>query len=368
VSSVSVVVPVYRDGSFLLDSLENILSSNSLSEVVLVVDEPTPTFLKKLNSLKNFPKLKIVVNSTRNGKVSALNEGVKLTRGNILLFLDSDVSIPENGFVDKLVKEMDGYDIVDIKKEIVPEGFLGKMMYYDYLSFNIASWLFCRLLKRLPAINGAAFAVKRRGFDEVGFFNRVVSEDLDWGFRAFRRKLRVKYAYNICVKVKPITSWRKWFEQRKRWAFGFSEWFVKNFKEILATLIRYPFIVIPCSIMALPSISIILLDFLVNDEIVLKMLSIFFITTVTKIGLPFLPIAVSVNIALALKEALILTASFTVSSAATGVIAKKLGYKFKLHEYAVYYFTYSLAWLMILLSALLCYTVTRKIPKLDWKV
>jgi len=263
---------------------------------------------------------------------------------------------------------MNRCDVLDIKKEIEPKGLLGKMMYYEYLSFNIASWLFCKMLKKIPAVNGAAFAVKRHSLAKVGSFRRVVSEDLDWGFRAFKKNLKITYTKEAYVKVEPLISWRKWFEQRKRWAFGFAEWLVNNLKDILATLIKYPFVVIPGVLMAVPSISILVLDFIVSDEIVLKMASLILIPLIAKTGFSLLPLIMTFNIVLALKEALVLFSSFVISAIITGILAKRLGYRFKIHEYAVYYFMYSLAWLLILVSAVFCYFLTRKIPRLDWKV
>lgn len=364
---VSVIVPVYREGFYFINSINNLLSSKVLEELIMIIDNPSPEFYSKVKSIK-CSKLKIIVNEERTGKVSALNKGIELAKGDIVLFLDADVSVPDKQFLEKIVYMMSECDVLDIKSEIEPKGFLGKMMYYEYLSFNIASWLFCKMLKKIPAVNGAAFAVKRHSLTEVGSFRRVVSEDLDWGLRAFKKNLKVMYTKEAYVKVEPLSSWRKWLEQRKRWAFGFAEWLFNNLKDIIVTLIKYPFIVIPAAIMAVPSISILVLDFIVSDEIVLKIASFILIPLIAKTGFSLLPLIMTINIALALKETLVLFSSFAMTAVITGVLAKHLGYRFRIHEYAVYYFIYSLAWLLILVSAVFCYFLTRKIPRLDWKV
>lgn len=71
--------------------------------------------------------------------------------GEILLFLDGDVEIPEDPcFLRKIVNEMRGTDILDLKKEIVRSSFLSRIMYYEYTMINIYSWLTSKLTGKNP--------------------------------------------------------------------------------------------------------------------------------------------------------------------------------------------------------------------------
>ena len=90
---------------------------------------------------------------------------------------------------------------MDIKKKVVKDkSFLSKMAYYEYLTFNISSWLSSRYLHKCPAVNGAAFAIKREMFEKVHGFRTVVAEDIDLATRAFLEDS--SFAYTTDVEVK----------------------------------------------------------------------------------------------------------------------------------------------------------------------
>ena len=59
------------------------------------------------------------------------------------------------------------------------------MTYYEYFTFNVSAYLSSRFINKCPAVNGAAFAIKRETFEKIGGFHKVIAEDIDIGNTSF---------------------------------------------------------------------------------------------------------------------------------------------------------------------------------------
>ena len=100
------------------------------------------------------------------------------------------------------------------------------MAYYEYFTYNVSAWLSSKYLHKCPAVNGAAFAIKRETFEKVGGFHRVIAEDIDLATRAFLQDSSFAYSTDVEVKNVVYSDWGKWFNQRRRWAIGQASWLV----------------------------------------------------------------------------------------------------------------------------------------------
>ena len=100
-------------------------------------------------------------------------------------------------------------DIVDIKKRVVKgKSLLSKMAYYEYFTYNVSAWLSSKFLHKCPAVNGAAFAIKREVFEKVGGFHKVIAEDIDLATRAFLEDCSFFYSADVEVKNVVYSDWR----------------------------------------------------------------------------------------------------------------------------------------------------------------
>jgi len=175
---VSVVIPSYRGGKRLVELVESLIRCNDPpGEIVVVVDDPDPETLQALKSLSSSVPMQLLAREGRRGKVSAVNEAVKLAKCDTVLFLDDDVLIEDPHFFSKVYEAMRDCDLLDIKKRVAGEGLLAKLVHIEYTAYNFASKLMAKLARRTIAINGAAFAVKRSALESVGSFRPRLSED-----------------------------------------------------------------------------------------------------------------------------------------------------------------------------------------------
>ncbi len=347
---VSIFIPVYKESNQIEGVLKELISQNVSKEIFVTVDEPTEDFLGKINQLEN-SNVKFIVNKERIGKANACNNTVKLSTGKVLLFLDSDVGLPNDpDYLRKIVMEMQHTDILDIKKRVVKDkSFLSKMAYYEYLTFNISSWLSSRFLHKCPAVNGAAFAIKREMFEKVQGFRTVVAEDIDLATRAFLEDSSFAYTTDVEVKNEVHGDWRKWLTQRRRWSIGQALWLVDWYKQLGKRFIKKPQVFLPSIFFLYPSVVVFFLTAVIPSLWMYNSLLVFslFLSVKFNIALPLL--LLSLGTADVIKVLIISMSGFAFTAAVFYGFARKLGFReVKLHELFVYYFFYSSVWMILI--------------------
>ena len=370
---ISVIIPVYKE-SKLLPKILNILLNqkidSKLYEIIVVIDKPTKHFLDILREYGK--KVKFIINKKRIGKANALNKAVEHSSGNILFFLDSDVILPnDNNYLKKIIEEMKDTDILDIKKEVIKNSFLSRMMYYEYIGLNIGSWFVSRFVGKCPSLNGSAFAVKRDVFVLLNGFRRVIVEDMDMAVRAFLKNYRFKYTRRVKIYNSVHSNWKNWFTQRKRWSIGSALWVKEWHRELLKICAKKPQIFLPGLLFLFPSVILILLYLFIPNLLIHKIFSLTFILLAIKLNfiLPILWLStISIDF---IKNSLASILTFLLTSAIYFILSKKAGFQFKLREFLIYYFFYSLLGLFITIAALINVfffggKAARKVS--DWKV
>jgi 1,2-diacylglycerol 3-beta-glucosyltransferase len=364
-TDVSVFIPVFKESEHLPKLLDRLVEQEASKEIIVSVDEPEPEFLTKM---QRFTDVKFIVNQERVGKANALNDSVKLSSGKVFVFLDSDIELADDpAFLKKIVEQMKEVDVLDIKKRVKRTSFLSKMAYYEYFTFNISSWIASRYLRKCPAANGAAFAIRRETFQEVGGFNKVVAEDIDITTRAFLKGH--SFAYTTDVEVKNIvhSSWRSWFKQRERWAVGQALWLKDYYKGLFRKCMGKPQIFLPALFFLYPPLISFSLSFLLPSAWMYDLLTLFswFVSTRFNTVLPIF--LVSIPTVDVIKSVLIAMSSFAVTAILFYRFSKKLGFEFKLHEVFLYYFFYSVLWIAVIFVGYFQVFVLRKTSAPDWK-
>ena len=361
---ISIIIPVYKESKFLVKILNKLLNEKVKKEIIVVIDEPTKSSLKIAKKFKR--KVKFLINGKRIGKVEALNKAVKIAKGNIFLFLDSDIEIPSRNFLKKILNKMDEYDLLDIKKVTIQNSFFAKLSYFEYISYNFVNLLISRYAKKSFGINGAAFAIRKKAFEKIKNFSKVISEDADFGTKSLKNNLRFGFANDIYVKVSAPSKLNQFIEQRKRWGVGIGEWIKKDWRILKKGVKKYPFVLISLPIFfptfffilasyfllknfLLPKASYwILLPFLYRFNFILPISYIFFIT-------PFF-------------QSIIFTLGFfALYSIFFFIISKILKVKFNLFWFFLYLFFYQPFTFTLMLGGIFAYLIKKDV-KLDWKV
>jgi len=365
---ISIFIPVYKESNQIEGMLNQLVSQNVAKEIFVTVDQPTPEFNHKIGNL-TLADVKFIINKERVGKANALNSTVKLSTGKVLLFLDSDVGIPnDSDYLRKIVMDMQHTDVLDIKKRVTKDkSFLSKMAYYEYLTFNISAWIASRFMHKCPAVNGAAFAMKREVFQKIGGFRKVVAEDIDIATRAFLENSSFAYTHVIEVQNVVHSDWRKWFTQRHRWAIGQALWLKDWYKQLAGRFIKKPQVFLPSLFFLYPSMAVFFLSALIPSLWFYNSMLVFSIFLTVKFSIALPVFLLSLATADVLKILLISLSGFAITASVFYGFSRKLGFgEVKLHELFVYYFFYSSVWMLIIVAGHLQVLFGKKAGP-DWK-
>jgi len=369
---ISIFIPVYRESIFLEPLLTRLLEDPYKNkEIYVVIDEPTE---KSVEISKKFSEdVNFIFNGERRGKANVLNEIVKRASGDIYLFLDADTLIDGKdgdgeSFLKTLAREIENADIIEVKKGVLRDSFVAKVASYDYLSFNLINWYFSRKVGRCLGVNGAAFAIKRETFNALGGFRRVICEDLDIATRSFVSGARFKFIDKITVYTKVPSSWKEWFNQRKRWGIGAAFWFKENFKLLKSVLRKYPLVIVPSLLFIFPALPLLLISLFIPDDLTVKMLYVSLILLSTKMSMLLPPTAITSTTISMLRNFFIVLGSLVFYTSVFYAIARKFQFCFNPLEFTVFYFIIAPLWLMIIIASLIkVYTKPEKI-RIDWKI
>lgn len=366
---ISIFIPVYRESDFLEPLLRSLLEDPyGEKEIFVIVDEPTD---RSIEVSKRFSgKVHFTFNGERKGKANVLNEIVKSSRGSIFLFLDSDILVDGGSgvFLETIAREMRDAEIIEVKKGVVKDSFIAKITSYDYLSFNLTNWYFSSRMGRCLGVNGAAFAIKRETFEALGGFRRVICEDLDLATRSFVSGARFKFTDKVTVYTKVPSTWREWFNQRKRWGIGAAFWLKEHFKLLKSVVRKYPGVMIPSLLFIFPALPLFLVNLFVPDDLSLKMLYISLILLSSKTSILLPPTALTSTTLPILRSLFIALGNLIAYSLTFYLIARKFRFSFNPLEFVIFYFIIAPLWLLIIVASLLKVCIKPESIKIDWKI
>lgn len=373
---VSVILPVYRNGSCLNEILKY-LSEDPYpeKEVIVIVDEPTKECLNTLNNFSTLKYFKIILNQKRRGKVNALNRGVEESSGELLLFLDSDVYIPDNSknFLESLIEKAKEADIIDIMKEAEESSWLSRLVYYDYFSFSFSNWILIKETGSTLGLNGAAFAVKKDVVKKLGGFRKTIVEDLDFAARASYAGYKFSILEGKKVMVRIDLNEKQWFRQRWRWSLGCVGWIRSNYRFFKSRFLKKPKIMFSAvstlfPILLIPFMLVILTILMASDIIsnwILYLLeNIAPISLLTNFSLETLPAYILFLLLYTILSSII------ISIITYSIISKRLGYHFRIHDFLAYHILYNPVWFIIVLYSMLKTKFKRNVDltTLDWYI
>jgi len=159
------------------------------------------------------------------GKGIGLQYGLQKSRGDLVVYFDSDSKVPST-YIERLIKWFErGYDAVQ-------GNIVGKNPNFNKLTFfqHLENLIFMRIFwggkhkLGLPAgLGGTGVMVKREALDVIGGFKNVLIEDFDLFIRLNLAGFKVAYAENCFIYDEKVPSWGRLIRQRSRWMAGHFE-------------------------------------------------------------------------------------------------------------------------------------------------
>ncbi|HUC01396.1 MAG TPA: glycosyltransferase [Candidatus Paceibacterota bacterium] len=230
---VSIVIPAWNEEVGIVRTMRSALENSYRGslEVVVVNDGSTDNsdaviraFQKEYEaSAAAHPNRRLVYRYKGNGgKGSALNEGIRLSGGEIIMTIDADCYVTPTA-VENFVKQFVDPKVMAAvgNVKIGNTGTLiGTIQYLEFL-FSFYFKKADSLMNTIYIIGGAAGAFRREVFEKVGLYDTGhITEDIDFSVRIQAAGMRIVYAANAIVYTEGASDIEGLMKQRLRWKRG----------------------------------------------------------------------------------------------------------------------------------------------------
>ena len=221
---ISVLIPCFNEERVIVESVKRILNSHWPRLEVLVLDDGSKDGTSRVvrAAYGNEPRVRLMT-FENGGKARALNRGLKLTQGEVVVALDADTLFPPDTlprlarwFVDPRVGAVAGNALVGNRLNLLTR--------WQALEYVTAQNLERRALAALGAVTvvpGAVGAWRRSVLAELGGYpSDTLAEDQDLTLAVQQAGWRVEFDSSARAYTEAPDTVRGLLNQRFRWSFG----------------------------------------------------------------------------------------------------------------------------------------------------
>jgi len=221
---VSVLIPCFNEEKVIVASVARILHSNWKRLEVIVLDDGSAdgTATRVREAYAGDPRVTLM-SFENGGKARALNRGLAVARGDVVVALDADTLFPPDTlprlvrwFADPKVGAVAGNAVVGNRLNLVTR--------WQALEYVTAQNLERRALAALGAVTvvpGAVGAWRRSAIEALGGYpDDTLAEDQDLTIACQRAGWRVEFDPEARAYTEAPDSVRGLLKQRFRWSFG----------------------------------------------------------------------------------------------------------------------------------------------------
>ncbi|MDW8034477.1 MAG: glycosyltransferase family 2 protein [Nitrososphaerota archaeon] len=161
--TVSVIVVTYNRPSSCRKTINSLLHQSVLPSEIIIIDDASSKPFKIAH-----PLVKIFRNQFELGLSASRNIGVKISRGDIIAFIDDD-AIADSDYIKNVKHAFLEYAADIIGGPVLPIFTIEPPKWFDVKQFGI-----CIGINQKNDIIGCNFAVKRSVFEKIGYFNEAL--------------------------------------------------------------------------------------------------------------------------------------------------------------------------------------------------
>jgi len=219
---VSVIVPAYNEAANIASTVRSLLDNDYPWIEVVVVDDGSTDGTADVVARLDRPGVRLL-RQVNAGKPAALNAGIRVARGDLLVLVDGD-TIFEPDAVGRLVQPFTDHRVGAVSgntKVANRSGLLGRWQHLEYVvGFNLDRRMF-DVARCMPTIPGAIGAFRARTLADVGGVpDDTLAEDTDLTMAVQRAGWQVVYRDDAVAWTEAPASLRQLWRQRYRWCYG----------------------------------------------------------------------------------------------------------------------------------------------------
>ncbi len=219
---VSVVIPNYNGEKTLRDCIESVkaLSYSGQKEIIVVDDGSKDSSREILGKIKG---IKVILKKKNAGKAAALNDGIKIAKGELIAAIDSD-TFPKSDALVKMVAHFNSPNVgavTGLVRSYNPKKFVEKIQEIEYL---ISFGFFQSVLSDINGIMvtpGPMSVFRKNVLEKIGYFDEAnITEDMEIAMRLQSHHYRIASSPEAIIYTVVPDNLTHWFRQRTRWYRG----------------------------------------------------------------------------------------------------------------------------------------------------
>lgn len=224
---VSVVVPAFDEEDSIGGTIEALLRLDYPSyEIVVVNDGSHDGTAAAVQPFLGDMRVRLVDKKVNEGKAMALNDAIPICRGEIIVYLDSDIVATPlllHAFVPHFLSPR--VAAVTGNPRVLNRGsLLRDLQTLEFASIISVQRRAQRIWGRVLTVSGAVFAIRRTALIEVGLFDpSMATEDIDITWKLQRALWDVRYEPSAVVWMHVPPNLIELWKQRRRWARGLAQ-------------------------------------------------------------------------------------------------------------------------------------------------
>ncbi len=239
---ITIIIPAYNEEKSIARCIESLLRQDYMGqkEIIVVNDGSTD---RTPQIISQYP-VRFLDLKNNGGKANALNEALKIAKGDIIIFSDGDSNMASDSvrhIVEKL-QENTNIDMVTGNVLVNMPGkanwFVKLLTYCQMVEYHVEQ----NVARSVQAMNGGVLvcpgpitAVRRYVCNVVKFSDDTVVEDADFTVDALMQGFKVIRCPEAQVYTNAPTTIKSWIKQRDRWWYGnlqvweqHKKWAVRN--------------------------------------------------------------------------------------------------------------------------------------------
>ena len=224
---ISVIIPNYNGAELLINNIPSVireLENYPDSEIIIVDDASTDNSLAVVK--KYFPAVRILSNAENFGFARSVNNGIKASKSDLVLFLNNDISLDNDFFIHQVpyFRQEDTFGVMGaIKAE--ESGRIQEGLKYPYFTFSEIRYKDLDVpdshhghwIPTLYLCGGNALIDRKKLLELDGLslrYEPFYNEDLDLSLRAWMRGWKCYYEpRSSCIHRRSVTI-RKYYDER----------------------------------------------------------------------------------------------------------------------------------------------------------
>ena len=191
-SRISVIIPNFNGEALLEKNLPYIIKAknnpvNNIIEIIIVDDGSTDTSVKLIT--KNFPEVRLIKHKVNRGFSAAVNTGVRMAKGNLMLLINTDV-VPSETFLKPVFKHFDNPKVFAVSLHEEGFGWAKASFLNGYIELGMGGETKDPRVSFYVSGGSGVFRrdywIKLNGMDEK-LYSPFYWEDIDLCYRAAKR-------------------------------------------------------------------------------------------------------------------------------------------------------------------------------------